>query len=253
VSPSQSAVMSVRYALLGILLGVGAPAGQLLLRMSTITAVSTDPLADLRTHVSFYGYQLVGTCIVFCLAGIAAGRRADGGRRAAEFYHRLSEHDPLTGLLNARAFGERCARVMERAAGVEEPVSMILIDVDRLKDINDRHGHAAGNDALIHVAVAISETKRSEDEAARWGGDEFAVLLEGGDEDAAVRVAEGIVARLRMTPLARQQPVVTVTIGIATAREAVDTEDLFAAADRALYDGKSRGGDRIEASPPLAS
>lgn len=243
------------YALLGTLLGVGAPLGQFLVRMATNAAVRGAPLADVRTHVSFYGYQLLGTCIVFCLAGMAAGRRAERLRTAEELYHRLSERDPLTGLLNMRAFGERFARVAERASRLEQPVSMLLIDVDGLKEINDRHGHAAGNEALMHVASAIKQTKRSEDDAARWGGDEFAILMEGGDADAAARVAEAILAGLRVTPLAigRQQRVVTATIGIATELQPFEAEHLFAAADQALYEGKSRGRNRIAARPALPS
>jgi diguanylate cyclase (GGDEF)-like protein len=240
------------YGLLGILLGLGAPTGQLIVRITTSAAVRAAPLSEVRMHGSFYGYQLLATCIVFCLAGIAAGRRAERLRRAQEFYHRLSERDPLTGLLNARSFGERFARVAERAARLGQPVSMLLVDVDGLKEINDRHGHAAGNDALMHVAATIDQTKRSEDEAARWGGDEFAILMESGDADAASRVAEAILARLRLTSLSigRQQRVVTATIGIATAVQPFEPEVLFAAADEALYDGKSRGRNRIAAAPP---
>jgi diguanylate cyclase (GGDEF)-like protein len=236
------------YALFGIVIGICAPIGQLLLRLATSAAARQAPLEDLRSALDFYGYQLIGTCIVFGLAGFAAGRRAERLRRAEEFYHSLSERDSLTGLLNGRAFEERCTRVMGRAVRLSEPVSMMIIDVDGLKEINDRHGHAAGSAALRHVASVIEQAKRSEDASARWGGDEFAILLEGGDASAAERVGEAIVSRLRLTPLliGRQPRLVTVTIGIATARGHFDRDLLFAAADRALYEGKSAGRNRIE-------
>lgn len=236
------------YALLGVILGICAPIGQILLRMATNAAVRKAPLEEIRSALDFYGYQLVGTCIVLGLAGLAAGRRAERLRRAEEFYHSLSERDSLTGLLNGRAFEDRYARAMGRAARLSQPVSMMIIDVDGLKEINDRHGHAAGNAALRHIASVIDQVKRSEDAAARWGGDEFAILLEGGDASAAERVGEAIVSRLRLTPLVigRQRRLVTVTIGIATARDHFDRDVLFAAADRALYEGKSAGRNRVE-------
>jgi diguanylate cyclase (GGDEF)-like protein len=239
------------YALLGILLGFGGPVGQFLARMAASAEVRAAPLAEVRAHVSFYTYELLATSIVFGLAGIAAGRREERLEKAEEFYHRLSERDSLTGLLNARAFSDRIARVAERSARLRQPVSMLLIDVDGLKGINDQHGHAGGNDALLHVASVIDQSKRSDDTAVRWGGDEFAVLLERGDADAAARVAETILARLQASPavIGQKRRLVTVTIGIATAVERFEPHVLFAAADQALYEGKSRGRNRIAAAP----
>ncbi|MEO8033191.1 MAG: GGDEF domain-containing protein [Acidobacteriota bacterium] len=243
------------YALLGLVLGSGAPVGQLLLRMLTSPAVRKNPVAEVRNHLPFYGYQILGTSAIFCIAGMIAGQRAERLQRAEQFYHRLSEHDSLTGLLNARAFGDKCARVLERAVKLEQPVSMLLIDIDGLKEINDSFGHAAGSDALLHVARIIDQSKRSEDSAARWGGDEFAILLEGGDVEAATRVGDSIIARLRLTPLSigRQQRTVTVTIGIATSGHPVHAAQLFEAADHALYEGKRLGRDRVAWAPSLPS
>jgi len=236
------------YPAVGLLLGAAAPAGSFLLRFLAMATVREHPIADLRTNAFFYLYDLLGTSLVFAIAGFIAGRRADRLRRGEEFYHDLSEHDALTGLHNDRAFLDRYRRALERAVATRQPLAIILIDVDKLKAINDAFGHPAGSEALIHVANALRRSKRAADIAARWGGDEFSILLEGADAAAALRVAEGVIAHLRSTPLrlgCASAPV-SVTIGICSAAEPSASSDLFAAADRALFAGKGRGRNTIE-------
>lgn len=236
------------YPITGLLLGAAAPIGALVMRLFAFPQVRESPIADLRTNAFFYGYELLATSFVFAIAGFAAGRRADRWRRGEAFYHDLSEHDGLTGLHNNRAFLDRYGRALERAIATREPLAIVLIDVDRLKAINDAFGHPAGNEALIHVAEALRSSKRAADVAARWGGDEFAILLEGADAAAATRVAERVIAHLRATPLRldRRSAPVSVTIGICTAAEPSSSSDLFAAADRALFAGKAHGRNTIE-------
>ncbi len=226
---------SVRYTLGGALLGFGAPAGALLIRVLGGAA----PAADLRAHAFFYVYELVGTCLVFSTVGFFAGRRADRFRRGRDLYRDLSEHDPLTNLVNGRVFWNRYERAVEHASRFREPLSLLVIDIDGLKAINDELGHAFGSAALRHVGRVLAETKRVEDTAARWGGDEFGILMAGAGKDAARRQSEAIRERLRREPVrveGRERPV-SVTIGAATA-EAGEPRDLFEAADRALYEGK---------------
>lgn len=235
------------YPVIGALLGAGAPAGSFLLRLLVFRKVRERPFDDLRTNVFFYLYDLLATSLVFSLAGFAAGRHADHLRRRKAFYHELAEHDSLTGLHNSGAFTERCRRALERAVAAREPIAVILIDVDQLKAINDAFGHQAGNQALVHVADALRDSKRAADVAARWGGDEFAILLEGADEAAAMRVAEGLIAYLRTSPvlLERTTVPVSVTIGICASAQPSLSSDLFAAADRALLAGKAHGRNTI--------
>jgi diguanylate cyclase (GGDEF)-like protein len=235
-----------RYTVLGAVLGVGAPVGALLLR-----SMAGMPMhVDLSEHLFFYAYAFVGSCVVFGVFGHYAGARAERYVRTEQFYRQLSEHDGLTGLLNSRAFTDRCKRVIERMAKTGESVSLILIDVDHLKEINDVYGHQRGNLVLQHVADAIRASKRASDEAARWGGDEFAILLSGGDEAAARRTSSMLLEWLQKVPLPQSSVRVSVTVGIAATVTPLTSEDLFECADSALYKGKSAGGNRISVAQP---
>ncbi len=228
-----------RETLVGTLLGLGAPAGALLLRL---LGGVRDISAEIAVNSFFYLYALVATSLVFGLAGCLEGRRARGIRWSRDAYRDLAEHDELTALANARAFEEHQRRAVEHSARYREPLSLLLIDVDRLKGINDALGHKTGNQALVRVAEALQQCKREDDLAARWGGDEFALLMRGADVVAARRQAEAIVERLRAHPLrvgSRERPI-SVTIGIATAAGG-SARDLFERADRALYAGKAAG------------
>jgi two-component system cell cycle response regulator len=238
----------VTYPVIGALLGALAPAGSFLWRLLAFRRVRERPWADLRKNGFFYLYDLVGTSMVFAAMGYIAGRRVERLRRGEAFYHELAEHDGLTGLYNGRAFTDRYRRALDRAVAAKQPLAVILLDVDQLKAINDAFGHPAGSQALVHVADGVRRSKRAADIAARWGGDEFAILLEGADEAAAMRVAEGVISFLRTSPLMLERTPVTVsvTIGICTAAQPSAPTDLFVAADRALLGGKSHGRNTIE-------
>jgi diguanylate cyclase (GGDEF)-like protein len=230
------------YALIGLFLGLGAPAGALAIR---ILGGVSDVSEELRQHEFFYRYQLAGSCAIFGVAGWLVGRRADRYRAGRDRYRDLAEHDPLTALANGRAFLDHYRRALEHAARYHEPLSLFLVDLDDLKSINDSLGHAFGDAALRHVADVLRECKRGDDLAARWGGDEFALLLRGADEAGAKRQAHAILSRLRAEPLRTsgvERPI-SVTIGIATTRGEA-AEALFERADLALYAGKAAGRDR---------
>lgn len=237
------------YALLGVILGLAAPVGGLLLRLMLDARIAEAPLADLRTNAFFYAYQLVGTCLVFGVFGFIAGAHIERVHLAAEFYHPLAEHDELTGLNNGRALRARYyQRAAESAARQREPLSLLLIDVDQLKEINNRFGHAAGSATLQHVAGALQSAKREGDFAARWGGDEFALLMEGADEASARRVGSVILDTLRSHSLSTDghRLLVTVTIGLCTAMGEATFDAFFDAADQALYEGKMKGRNCLQ-------
>jgi diguanylate cyclase (GGDEF)-like protein len=229
-----------RYAAAGLLLGVGAPAGALLLR---VAVAGLDAAAEMKEHAFFYLYGLIATCIIFGVAGYFVGRRADVLREGRDRYLTLAEHDDLTRLLNARAFRDRYDRAIEHARKFGEPISLLLADVDSLKEINDRGGHSAGNEALRQVARVLERSKRAGDLACRWGGDEFAILMPGADSTAAVRLAQTILDHIRaeQAPVAGSQQRVSITIGVAAATGPPPSQNLFELADGALYEGKRRG------------
>jgi diguanylate cyclase (GGDEF)-like protein len=244
------------YAITGFILGAAAPISAFLIRLMTMPAVRVAPFDDLRANAFFYIYQLIGTSLVFAIAGWLAGARAEKLEQAENFYQSLAEHDPLTGLYNDRAFRDRYSRAIERASRMQQPVSLLLIDVDHLKRINDKFGHRTGNKALIHVAQALREAKRSTDSAARWGGDEFAILLEGADAAATQRVAESVLTHVREKPVpfTRGQLAASVSIGAVCATEFSKEVDLFNLADEALYTAKRGGRNRLEfATAPAPS
>ena len=229
----------------GVALGIGAPAGALLLRLA---AASVDLPREWEEHAFFYIYTLVGTCTVFGLAGFYVGRRADRLRLSRDRFHLLAERDDLTHLANARAFRNRYRRAIEHAAAYREPISLLMVDVDGLKGINDRWGHSFGSAALQHIARILEESKREDDLTARWGGDEFAVLMPGADSFAARRVAQNVLEQLHRRPsrCGEQEFSFTVSIGIATRTSPSPRDDLFRLADRALYESKRAGRDQAK-------
>lgn len=238
----------VTYGATGLLLGAAAPIGALVLRCMGNPAVRDAPFADIQANLFFYAYQFIGTALVFAVAGWLAGARAERLVQAESFYQSLAEHDALTGLYNERAFRDRYSRGIDRAMRTNQPLSVLLIDVDHLKRINDRYGHRTGNKALIHIAQALRDAKRTTDSASRWGGDEFAILLEGADMAATRRVAENVLARVREKPVpfTRGQLVASVSIGAVCASGEELRQDLFAIADAALYSAKRAGRNRLQ-------
>ena len=157
---------------------------------------------------------------------------------------RLATTDALTGLANLRFLRETLHREIQLVPRYQHPLTLIMIDMDGLKEINDRLGHEAGNQALRKLAERIRSSLRSADFAARFGGDEFAILL----PHATVEEGEQLAERLRRTLEAEAAlpfPL-RASFGVATAQGArADADELFERADRALYQAKRAGRNRI--------
>ncbi len=162
---------------------------------------------------------------------------------AEEELRSQAEHDSLTGLLNRRSLERELELCQRRLARRFEGVSMILIDVDHFKDINDTLGHQAGDEALVQVARVLEHRLRESDVLARLGGDEFAVLARS---NAPERLANELLNAVRASRIAvdSQQNHLTVSAGIVGLRADLDPSALFAAVDQALYQAKNTGRDR---------
>ena len=169
------------------------------------------------------------------------------------YSHRAAEArastDALTGLPNRHYFDEFVA-LLARRRRADDAVGILMIDIDRFKGLNDRHGHGTGDEVLRAVATAIVTAVREGDVPARFGGEEFVVLLRNPDSGVALEVGERIRAAVRGLDLTRLGvDRVSVSVGVAVA-EAPDesVEELIAIADRALYRAKRAGRDRVVAA-----
>jgi diguanylate cyclase (GGDEF)-like protein len=162
--------------------------------------------------------------------------------------HRAAITDALTGLYNFGFFRERLGLEVDRARATGDPLSLAVFDLDHFKRFNDRHGHAAGNEALVKVAAAIRAGSRRGDVVARYGGEEFVALLYGAQRGEAAAFADQIRARIAETRFgeAASPEQVTVSGGVATLPDDADSAAcLFEAADANLYRAKEAGRNRV--------
>lgn len=158
--------------------------------------------------------------------------------------------DHLTGLYNRRYFMNRAGEEIERSLRYQQPLSVLMIDIDHFKDFNDTYGHATGDRVLQTVAHAVKDTLREPDVCSRHGGEEFAVLLPNTPGDSAYYVAERVRRTLRDTRYTGlglpTEANVTISIGVATCpRDATVLDDLMELADKALYQAKADGRDTV--------
>lgn len=160
-------------------------------------------------------------------------------RRQANALERLALTDSLTGVPNHRAWAESLDRELARARRTGGPLALAMIDLDHLKRVNDRGGHQAGSNAIKSAAAAWRSSIRASDILARFGGDEFGVILPGTTDAPALSVAERL---RRATPGS-----LTCSIGVTCWDGQETADELFARADRALYDAKEGGRDRVVA------
>jgi diguanylate cyclase len=163
-------------------------------------------------------------------------------QRAAE-YAAAAERDALTGLGNRRHLERRAAELLPALAAAGEPLSLALLDIDHFKRVNDRHGHAAGDQVLVHLAQLLRENTRGGDVLARHGGEEFVILLPGMPLPRAAEVCERLRERVagHGWPV---QPGVTLSIGLA-ASPPLELPALLARADQALYRAKNEGRNSV--------
>lgn len=153
---------------------------------------------------------------------------------------RLADSDTLTPLPNRRFFMRAVERAIAQLARHGTPAALLFLDLNRLKEINDAHGHSVGDEALIHTAWVLREKVRSGDVVARIGGDEFGVLLDYTDMDAAAEKTRLLCEAVAFRPLHGRIPV-SCSAGIAALRPDDTPEAALARADAAMYESKRRG------------
>lgn len=174
---------------------------------------------------------------------------AFGRAYAHEEAERGANIDPLTGLPNRRYFDELVA-ILRPGRRSGDRTGIVMIDADRFKRVNDTYGHATGDVVLRQIAAAIMASVRAEDTPARFGGEEFVVILRRASAGQAADVGERIraaVAALPTDSLGVNEPV-TVSVGVAVSKDAEEIRALIERADKALYLAKRRGRDRVEVS-----
>ena len=162
--------------------------------------------------------------------------------------HLISHRDGLTGLLNRRAMQEALEAQMRRSRRNGEAFVLMMLDADHFKAINDQHGHAVGDLVLKHLSTLLHSGMREVDRLARFGGEEFLVLLPGVTLAEAIPVAERLRALVAATPLADGDAAISVSVSVGIAEWVGATEDLsrlLVRADAALYQAKQRGCDRV--------
>jgi diguanylate cyclase (GGDEF)-like protein len=198
-------------------------------------------LVEFHANRATYLYVFLASAALSMLIGYILGRRLEEMRQQTMV-------DSLTGLYNRLGLNVRLHDEYRRAERFQSPLTLMLIDIDRLKQINDEYGHGVGDQILRGAAQAIRNTLRETDYGARWGGDEFAIVAPNTAEPAAERLGERLLTEIpKCAHLG--QTVVTASVGLATVYPASDfsptPEGLMIAADAALYQAKHGGRNQI--------
>ena len=179
----------------------------------------------------------------------AASATSRKRQKLGEFYRQLSMNDGLTGLYNRAWLNDMLPKMIGKAQRADQPLSLIMIDLDHFKKFNDNHGHLAGDDALRAAAGVVAKALRPSDFAVRYGGEELLVILPETSEKLASMVAERLCQRLRQVVVFADMrlplPHLTGSLGVANLAPTMDDKALIAAADGALYRAKEAGRDRV--------
>ena len=236
------------------LAGVHAVAVQLRARLASRTVASHVGVISIARRDRAFSPQ--ETELLQYLAGQADISIENADLHAT--FQREAVTDELTGLPNLRQMDRAIDREFDRRRRFDTPIGLVLLDIDDFKRVNDTYGHPQGDEVLIGVASVLRDEVRDIDEPARWGGEEFAVVLPQTDLDGAYELADrmrGKIEQLSVPQLGGGAPLhVTASFGVASVPEcAGDRDKLFEAADRALFAAKRAGKNRVARAPSNAS
>ena len=238
--------LQARGALAGALKSLDAALRHLTWQTQRVAA------GDFTQRVDFMGeFSRAFNSMVVALdeARAELARRNDELQALALQLEELATHDALTGAFNRRKLDEVVQAEIARSQRYGQPVSLMILDADHFKRVNDAFGHEAGDRVLVALAETLREGIRTVDVLARWGGEEFIVLCPSIDLHEAAELAE----RLRTSVAARDLGAagrLTVSLGVAQYRRGEKAGELFGRADAALYRAKEGGRDRVELEQP---
>jgi diguanylate cyclase len=193
------------------------------------------------------GVHAFNVVIVFGMASYTARFYYGAIRRAEKSLVELAMRDPLTGLSNRRSLIVQAERDMARARRSGEPIALIIADIDHFKQVNDQLGHDAGDRVIAHAGGLMQQLCRAEDLVARWGGEEFLLMLPMTGVDAASELAERIRQAMQATEVvhADQRIHFTLSLGVTTLNVAESLDVSVARADHAMYQSKIQGRNRV--------
>ena len=179
------------------------------------------------------------------------------GSRVVQYQQHLeyqTQIDSLTGLFNRRAFEEKIGEEFERATRYRHPLSLLILDIDNFKTINDTYGHHGGDTALVRIAETLREKTRRSDFPSRYGGEEFVLVLPETDQERALQVAGKIIDEIRSCTFGTSNSPFALTVSIGVSSTSIksypDWRQMLDDADRALYVAKNNGKDRVESCDP---
>lgn len=187
-----------------------------------------------------------GVLVLLLFGAVAAGRHVFTLQARVWALERQTITDPLTGAFNRRHMHETLVTAVERHRRTREPASLLVIDIDQFKSLNDAAGHAEGDRVLKAIAALVQRRLRRTDALFRVGGDEFVVLLAGAWPPDARDVAEQLRSALDAANLEGRRPV-SISVGVAALEYGESAAEWFVAADAALYDAKLSGRNRVQA------
>lgn len=243
---------SIKRAIQGLLLAAGAPLGWFAIRWSTGHALGSE----LSRFPIFYAYLSFATALVFTGFGYYLGWHEERLVEKNFMLHYRAVTDRLTGLRNSEYFWKRLEEAVARAKRDDTRLSLLMVDLDEFKQINDQFGHRVGDAVLKKAGELIDDNVRRADTAARVGGEEFAISCPETGIEEAREIAERLRARFAATEFASDDGLefgATLSVGLACQQGGeANEEELYRAADEALYQAKKAGRNRVRVAGALS-